>query len=42
MGIYFKNHQKLRRILNDYGFKGHSLRKSYPLTGFEEIVYSNS
>lgn len=42
MGIYFKNHQKLRRVLNDYGFKGHSLRKSYPLTGFEEIVYSNS
>ena len=39
-GIKFKNHPDLRRILNDYGFKGHPLRKDFPLTGFNEVRYS--
>ena len=39
-GIKFKNHPDLRRILTDYGFKGHHLRKDFPLTGFNEVRYS--
>jgi len=39
-GIKFKNHPNLRRILTDYGFKGHPLRKDFPLTGFNEVRYS--
>ena len=39
-GIKFKNHPDLRRILTDYGFKGHPLRKDFPLTGSNEVRYS--
>ena len=39
-GVKFKNHPDLRRILTDYGFKGHPLRKDFPLTWFNEVRYS--
>jgi len=38
-GIVFSGHADLRRILTDYGFSGHPLRKDFPLTGFEELFY---
>jgi NADH-quinone oxidoreductase subunit C len=41
-GIYFTNNPDLRRILTDYGFEGHPLRKDFPLTGFEEVHYDES
>ncbi len=41
-GIFFYNHNDLRRILTDYGFKGHPLRKDFPLTGFVEARYSTT
>lgn len=41
-GIYFKNNKDLRRILTDYGFKGHPLRKDFPLLGYYELVYDDS
>jgi NADH-quinone oxidoreductase subunit C len=38
-GIVFLNHPDLRRILTDYGFEGHPLRKDFPLTGYQEVRY---
>ena len=39
-GVSIKDHPDLRRILTDYGFEGHPLRKDYPLTGHSEVRYS--
>ncbi len=38
-GVFFTGHPDLRRILTDYGFEGHPLRKDFPLTGFKEVRY---
>lgn len=40
-GIFFKNHNDLRRILTDYGFEGFPLRKDFPQTGYIELRYNN-
>jgi NADH-quinone oxidoreductase subunit C len=41
-GILFSNHPDLRRLLTDYGFQGHPLRKDFPLTGYVEVRYDDA
>jgi NADH:ubiquinone oxidoreductase subunit C len=40
-GLFVANHPDLRRILSDYGFVGHPLRKEFPLSGFTEVQYED-
>merc|ERR1719219_229491 len=41
-GIFFRGHPDMRRLLSDYGFMGHPLRKDFPLTGYTEIRYDDT
>ena len=41
-GVFFVKNQDLRRLLTDYGFDGHPLRKDFPLSGYTEIRYDEN
>ncbi|MEJ0053048.1 MAG: NADH-quinone oxidoreductase subunit C [Methylovirgula sp.] len=41
-GVFFSGHPDLRRILTDYGFEGHPLRKDFPMTGYVEVRYDDA
>jgi NADH-quinone oxidoreductase subunit C len=41
-GIFFRYNKDMRRILTDYGFVGHPLRKDFPLSGYVELFYDDS
>ncbi len=41
-GVLFTGHEDMRRLLTDYGFEGHPLRKDFPLTGFTEVRYDDT
>jgi NADH-quinone oxidoreductase subunit C len=41
-GVYFADHPDLRRLLTDYGFEGHPMRKDFPLTGYVELRYDET
>jgi NADH-quinone oxidoreductase subunit C len=40
-GVFFENHPDLRRLLTDYGFHGHPMRKDFPMTGYVEVRYDD-
>ncbi|MBM3598323.1 MAG: NADH-quinone oxidoreductase subunit C [Alphaproteobacteria bacterium] len=40
-GVFFSDHPDLRRLLTDYGFEGHPMRKDFPLTGYVEVRYDD-
>ena len=40
-GIFFDGHPDLRRLLTDYGFHGHPMRKDFPMTGYVEVRYDD-
>ncbi len=41
-GVYATDHPDMRRILTDYGFFGHPLRKNYPFSGYYELFYDSA